>query len=166
MGGRFVSEFGMPSLPSMRTIEYWMDGAPAQEWHAQSALMAQHCRAGSYERRFAIAMNDNFRVTEDLETYAFRTQVMQSESVGFAYQSWRRGWGGRGKQYTSGVLVWQLNDCWPVTSCGAIVDYFVCYLVLSFHFISELTSMQCGPSRFITPSSDTWIHSRLASCAL
>jgi hypothetical protein len=25
---------------------------------------------------------------------------------------------------TSGVIVWQLNDCWPVTS-WAIVDYFV-----------------------------------------
>jgi hypothetical protein len=53
----------------MKTIEYWMDGAGAEQRHAQSALMAQHCRAGSFERRFAILMNDNLRVTEDLETY-------------------------------------------------------------------------------------------------
>lgn len=55
-------------MPSMKTIEYWMDGADKSQWYAQSTLMAQHCRAGSFERRFAIAMNENFRLTEDLET--------------------------------------------------------------------------------------------------
>lgn len=154
MGGRFVSEFGMPSLPSMRTIEYWMDGAPAQEWHAQSALMAQHCRAGSFERRFAIAMNENFKVTEDLETYAFRTQVMQSESVGLAYHSWRRGWGGRGKQYTSGVLVWQLNDCWPVTS-WAIVDYFMRPKPVYYTIKRHLDTFAIGLLRTVTKNRPT-----------
>ncbi|KAF9465788.1 glycoside hydrolase superfamily [Collybia nuda] len=124
LGGRFVSEFGMPSMPDMRTITYWMDGADKAEWYAQSTLMAQHTRAGSFERRFAIAMNENFRITSDLETHVFNTQVMQSEAVGYAYQVWRRNWGGPGKEYTSGVLVWQLNDCWPVTS-WALVDYFL-----------------------------------------
>ncbi|KAF5390641.1 hypothetical protein D9757_002653 [Collybiopsis confluens] len=124
LGGRFVSEFGMPSMPCMKTVAYWMQDADAKEWYAQSKLMAQHCRAGSFERRFAIAMNDNFRITEDLETAIYNTQLMQSEAVGFAYQSWRRKWAGKGKQYTGGVLVWQSNDCWPVTS-WAIADYFL-----------------------------------------
>lgn len=31
--------------------------------------MAQHTRAGSFERRFAILMNENFRMTSDLETF-------------------------------------------------------------------------------------------------
>ncbi|KIK67972.1 glycoside hydrolase family 2 protein [Collybiopsis luxurians FD-317 M1] len=127
LGGRFVSEFGMPSMPCMKTIAYWMQDADAKEWHAQSKLMAQHSRAGAFERRFAIAMNDNFRITEDLETRVLMLRhhfLMQSEAVGFAYQSWRRKWGGKGKQYTGGILVWQLNDCWPVTS-WAIADYFL-----------------------------------------
>jgi beta-mannosidase len=96
-----------------------MDGAGAEQRHAQSALMAQHCRAGSFERRFAILMNDNLRVTEDLETYVlflfssryscftdmtglryvYNTRLMASEGVGYAYQVWRRNWGGPGKQY-------------------------------------------------------------------
>lgn len=58
----------MPAMPDMRTIEYWIDGDEHQEW-AQSMLMAHHCRAGAHERRFAIAMNENFRLTADLETY-------------------------------------------------------------------------------------------------
>lgn len=45
-----------------------MDGADKKEWYHQSPLIAQHCRAGMFERRFSIPMNENFRVTEDLET--------------------------------------------------------------------------------------------------
>ncbi|KAF8651012.1 hypothetical protein AX16_004970 [Volvariella volvacea WC 439] len=124
MGGRFVSEFGIPAMPSMRTIEYWMDGAPRSEWYAQSRLMAQHNRAGSFERRFGILMNENFKLTSDLEAHVFTTQIMQADALGFAYQIWRRRWKGPTKQYLGGVLVWQVNDCWPVTS-WAIVDYFL-----------------------------------------
>jgi len=62
------SEFGIPSMPSMRTIEYWMQGADKTQWYAQSQLMAQHTKAGAFERRFAIVMNENFRLTTDLET--------------------------------------------------------------------------------------------------
>jgi beta-mannosidase len=39
----------------------------------------------------------------------------------FGYRGWRRQWGQ--KRHCGGALVWQLNDCWPVTS-WSIVDYF------------------------------------------
>ncbi|KAF9076833.1 glycoside hydrolase [Rhodocollybia butyracea] len=149
LGGRFVSEFGMPAMPCMKTIKYWMEDAKAKEWHAQSKLMAQHCRAGSFERRFAIAMNDNFKLTEDLETAVFNTQLMQSEAVGFAYQSWRRKWGEKGKQYTGGVLVWQANDCWPCTS-WAIADYFLRPKPIYFTIARHLATFAVGITRTVT----------------
>jgi beta-mannosidase len=40
----------------------------------------------------------------------------------FAYRGWRRQWGQ--ERRCGGALVWQLNDCWPVTS-WAIIDYFL-----------------------------------------
>jgi beta-mannosidase len=104
--------------------------------------MQQHNKAGSHERRFAIAMNENFRYTGDLESYVlflllysfcvttangryvYLTQLMQSGAVGSAYSTWRRNWKGPHKEYSAGAIVWQLNDTWPVTS-WAIVDYFV-----------------------------------------
>ncbi|KAJ7688293.1 glycoside hydrolase superfamily [Mycena rosella] len=136
LGGRFVSEFGIPSHPEMKTIEYWMDGAGAEARHAQSALMAQHCRAGSFERRFAILMNEGFRVTEDLATW-LRIPV------------WRRKWGGRGKEYTAGVLVWQLNDCWPVTS-WAIADYFLRPKPVYFTIARQLATYSVGVMRTVS----------------
>ncbi|KAF8148252.1 glycoside hydrolase superfamily [Crassisporium funariophilum] len=120
LGGRFVSEFGIPSMPSMSTIDYFMDGSDKSQYYAQSQLMAQHTKAGSFERRFAIVMNENFKLTSDFETHAFNTQLMQSEAVSYAYRVWRREWRGKGKEYTAGVLVWQMNDCWPVLRPKAV----------------------------------------------
>lgn len=40
----------------------------------------------------------------------------------FGYRGWRRQWGQQ--RFCGGALVWQLNDCWPVTS-WSIVDYFL-----------------------------------------
>ncbi|KAF5354532.1 hypothetical protein D9758_011241 [Tetrapyrgos nigripes] len=151
LGGRFVSEFGMPSMPCLKTIEAWMgkprpkifeNKGPGSDWHAQSKIMAQHCRAGLFERRFAIAMNDNFRVTEDLEVAVFNTQMMQAESMAYAYSSWRRKWG------TAGVLVWQSNDCWPVTS-WAIADYFLRPKPAFFTIARQLAPIALGVTRTV-----------------
>ena len=54
-------------MPDMRTIEYWLDGDD-KERYAQSKLMAQHNKAGSHERRFAVLMNEMFRLTGDFAT--------------------------------------------------------------------------------------------------
>lgn len=65
--GLLDSEFGIPSFPDIKTVDYWLDGNTNDRW-AQSKSIAQHDRAGSHERRFAIVMNENFRLTSDLET--------------------------------------------------------------------------------------------------
>jgi beta-mannosidase len=54
-------------MPDMRTIDYWMEGNDKDRF-VQSKTMQQHTKAGSYERRFALLMNDNFRLTSDFET--------------------------------------------------------------------------------------------------
>ncbi|KAA1472333.1 glycoside hydrolase [Dentipellis sp. KUC8613] len=162
MGGRFVSEFGIPSFPSLPLIKYWAgeegkegrEGkGEGEELHAQAPVMAQHCRAGMHERRFAILMNENFRVSEDLETYAFRTQVLQSEAVGFAYRVWRREWRGPGREFCGGVLVWQLNDCWPVTS-WAIADYYLRPKPVFYTIARELAPIAVGILRTVTKNRE------------
>ncbi len=61
------SEFGITAFPDVKTVDYWLDGNAKDRW-AQSKSMAQHDRAGAHERRFAIVMNENFRLTSHLET--------------------------------------------------------------------------------------------------
>ncbi|KZT69494.1 glycoside hydrolase family 2 protein [Daedalea quercina L-15889] len=146
-GGRFVSEFGIPSFPDIRTIDHWLAGDTKERW-AQSKLMAQHNRAGNHERRFAVLMNENFRITSDFDTHVYNTQLMQSEAVSFAYRIWRRAWKGRGKEYTAGALVWQLNDCWPVTS-WAIADFFLRAKPVYYTIKRELAPLTVGILRTV-----------------
>ncbi|KAG8767471.1 hypothetical protein FRC12_006222 [Ceratobasidium sp. 428] len=154
MGGRFVSEFGIPCLPNIRTIDYWLKDTDPSQRRVQSKAMQQHNKAGAHERRLAICMNENFHITSDLETYVYLTQLMQSEAVSSAYRTWRREWKGEGKQYCAGVIVWQLNDCWPVSS-WAIVDYFLRPKPAYYTIARELLPCTVGIKRTVEKNRET-----------
>lgn len=126
LGGRFVSEFGMEAFPDIRTIEgYLLEGKDDTDRYAQSSTVDFHNKAEGHERRIALYLVENFQYAPfPLEQYIYSTQLMQSECLSSAYRLWRRDWKGPGREYTAGALVWQINDCWPVTS-WAIVDYYL-----------------------------------------
>ncbi|WP_235932493.1 beta-mannosidase [Dictyobacter arantiisoli] len=121
LAGRFVSEFGMEAFPVMETIKEF---APESEWYPQSRTLDFHNKDAGGPRRLAPYIVDNVRVAADLPGYIYNTQFIQSEALGSAIRGWRRRWQGPGREYTAGALVWQLNDCWPVTS-WAVVDYYL-----------------------------------------
>lgn len=104
VAGRFVSEFGMLSCPHMETIKASFSG-DSTDLHPQSEEFEFHCKASSYEKRMFTCMGENFRLSFDLETYVYLTQLLQSESMGFAFRGWRRKFEGR---ECGGALVWQV----------------------------------------------------------
>ncbi|KAL5343200.1 glycoside hydrolase superfamily [Aspergillus crustosus] len=122
MGGRFVSEFGMEAYPHMHTIDAFIDN-PEEKYH-QSLTMDFRNKARDHERRLGSYILQNFKVKEDFKSYLHLSQIAQSESMTYAYRSWRRDWGRKQDRRCGGVLVWQLNDCWPTIS-WAVVDYFL-----------------------------------------
>jgi beta-mannosidase len=117
-GGRFISEFGMAAAPSMRTLRKWL---PPEDLSPSSKGFEFHIKADDGARRLTAYLTDLVPMPADLETYVYGTQLNQSEALGFAYRIWRRQFGARGHQAVGGALVWQINDCWPVTS-WAIID--------------------------------------------
>lgn len=117
--GRFVSEFGMESCPSLALIESF---TPPVERYPQSRTLDHHNKATDGPRHLAVYLNDTLRVPDTLEDYVYGTQFVQAEAMAAAYRGWRRRWSGPERYAVGGALVWQLNDCWPVTS-WAIVDY-------------------------------------------
>ncbi len=119
--GRFVSEFGMQAFPVMETIK---DFAAPSEFYPQSRTLDFHNKDAGGPRRLAPYIIENVRIVADLAGYSYLTQFIQSEALAAAFRGWRRRWQGPGREYTAGALVWQLNDCWPVTS-WAIVDYYL-----------------------------------------
>lgn len=122
--GRFVSEFGMEAFPSIKTIDGFLPrGKEDPDRYAQSSTMDFHNKADGHERRLALYLVENMRYGPDpLEQFVYSTQLMQGECLASAYRLWKRQWKGPGREYCAGALVWQINDCWPVTS-WAICDY-------------------------------------------
>lgn len=121
MGGRFVSEFGMEAYPHLETLEKCISSA--EDRYPGSMAMDFRNKAIGHERRLVSYVAENFRIRYDLKGFTHLTQVMQSDAMSWAYRSWRRDWGTDGDRKCGGVLVWQLNDCWPTMS-WAVVDYY------------------------------------------
>ncbi|ESK97613.1 glycoside hydrolase family 2 protein [Moniliophthora roreri MCA 2997] len=145
LAGRFVSEFGMEAYPNIRTVDYWL-GGNKDERFPQSRTNNNHNKADGFERRLELYLVENFKHAFDMESYVYYTQVMQAETLASAYRLWRRNWCGKGKEYTAGALVWQINDCWPVTS-WAIVDYFLRPKPAYFAIARELRPYTVGMTR-------------------
>ncbi|KAF8974313.1 beta-mannosidase [Flammula alnicola] len=143
LSGRFVSEFGMQGYPDIRTVDYWLGGNNAERF-PQSRLPGD-----GFERRWRCVeslLDGEFKHAFDMESYVYYTQIMQAETLASAYRLWRRNWRGKGREYTAGALVWQINDCWPVTS-WAIVDYFLRPKPAYFSVRRELRSFTVGMTR-------------------
>ncbi|TEA16801.1 Beta-mannosidase B [Colletotrichum sidae] len=120
--GRFISEFGQEGYPHLSTTRAMITSASQRR--PGSMTMDFRNKAYGHERRMMTYIVENFSVKYDIEWFTYLTQLMQSETMAHAYKSWRRDWGRGGRRACGGVLVWQLNDCWPTVS-WAVVDYWL-----------------------------------------
>ncbi|SPJ78226.1 related to beta-mannosidase [Fusarium torulosum] len=118
IGGRFNSEFGMAAFPVLQTIKRFVTNE--KDLYPQSRVLDFHNKADGHERRIGAYVLENFHNSSNLATWAYLTQLAQSEALTYAYRGWRCQWGENRR--CGGALVWQLNDCWPATS-WSIVDY-------------------------------------------
>ncbi|KAK6460556.1 family 2 glycoside hydrolase [Scheffersomyces coipomensis] len=119
LSGRFVSEFGMLALPNFKTLDKAL--SDKSQLFPQSYLMDHHNKSAGFERRLALYVMENFAlpVNFNLKNWIYITQLMQSDCLTLAYRYWRRQW----QDFKcGGAIVWQLNDCWPVTS-WSIIDF-------------------------------------------
>ncbi|KIK97998.1 glycoside hydrolase family 2 protein [Paxillus rubicundulus Ve08.2h10] len=145
LAGRFVSEFGMEGYPNIRTVDHWLCGDQSERY-PQSRVNHNHNKADGFERRLELYLVENFKHAFDMESYIYYTQVMQAETLAAAFRLWRRNWRGKGREYTAGALVWQINDCWPTTS-WAIIDYFLRPKPAYFAIARELRPFTVGMTR-------------------
>ncbi|KAK5071258.1 hypothetical protein LTR64_007762 [Lithohypha guttulata] len=120
LGGRFNSEFGMEAFPHIATIKSFVE--KEEDLYPQSHVIDFHNKADGAERRIATYLVENVRTATSLEAYIHLTQLIQCEALMFGYRGWRKQWGD--DRLCGGALVWQLNDCWPVTS-WSICDYYL-----------------------------------------
>ena len=117
--GRFVSEYGMQAMPNWNTIKTYTDST---DRYLYSPVIQAHQKATDgfkklnyYLTRYFI---DSTRLSQlSLEDYTYLTQCLQ-------YYILRNSIATQRSKFPTnmGTLLWQLNDCWPVTS-WSITDY-------------------------------------------
>ena len=113
--GRFVSEYGMESMPEMSTVEKY---ALPEDYDTTSATMRTHQKHPKGYPLLQSYINQYMPQPKNFPDYVYATQCMQHYVFNTAIQIHRS------KMPTNmGTLFWQLNDCWPVAS-WATVDYY------------------------------------------
>lgn len=114
---RFVAEFGWQAPPAYATLRRAL---PDEELAPDSPGMLHHQKADDgngklrrgLERYFALPEKDS---EQDFDRWHYLTQVNQARAVAAGIEHWRSNW-----PVCAGTVLWQLNDCWPVTSWAAI----------------------------------------------
>ncbi|WP_405373067.1 MULTISPECIES: glycosyl hydrolase 2 galactose-binding domain-containing protein [unclassified Microbacterium] len=109
---RFVAEFGWQAPPTWTTLRDALDDDPLTP---ESPGMIVHQKAMEGNVKLSNGLLPHFRQPEDMETWHWAMQLNQALAVGAALDHFRS-WA----PHTMGAIVWQLNDCWPVTSWAAI----------------------------------------------
>ena len=161
VGARFVSEFGMQSHPSMAVLEAAIApeerflGSRTLQWHnkAHSAVIGP-----DGHRRLAVYAADTLRAPATLEGAVYATQFVQAEAMRHAFEAFRRRWQTPGARSCGGALVWQLNDCWPVTS-WALIDSSARAKPAWYSVRRALAPLACALRRGATGGLHGWVVS-------
>ncbi|MFE0448977.1 glycoside hydrolase family 2 protein [Streptomyces fungicidicus] len=110
---RFVAEFGWQAPPAHATLRRAL---PGEDPAPYSPGMLHHQKAEDGNGKLERGLARHFAVPEgDFDRWHYLTQVNQARAVAAGVEHWRSHW-----PVCAGTVVWQLNDCWPVTSWAAI----------------------------------------------
>jgi beta-mannosidase len=111
---RFMSEFGMQGMPDLSTLKKVI---PDYVMNFQSPEFRNHQKHPTGFQTLDHYLKEYFVVPGSMDDYAYITQVLQAYSLTTAIEAQRRA-----MPHCMGSLIWQLNDCWPVTS-WSLIDY-------------------------------------------
>ena len=112
---RYASEFGFQSFPCMETIRSF---ASEEDMNPYSYVMEKHQRNASANGRIAEYLSQMYLYPRTFDGFVYASQLLAAQGIQYGVEHWRRN---RGR--CMGAIVWQLNDCWPVTSWASL-DYF------------------------------------------
>jgi beta-mannosidase len=150
---RYMSEFGLQSFPSMKTIETF---TLPDDRNIFSPVMESHQKCNSGNLNILHYISENYKYPKDFDSLMFASQLIQAEGLRYGVEHWRRN---RGR--CMGAIYWQLNDCWPVASWASI-DYFGRWKALHYaakKFFAPVLASACedGTSVSLHVSNETFI---------
>lgn len=117
--GRFISEYGMQAMPNYNTVKTYV---PANDLNYSSKAVQAHQKTSDGFNKLNFYLDKYFLDSAklkalSLEEYTYLTQCLQYYILRNSIAVHRSK-----EPQNMGTLLWQLNDCWPVTS-WSITDY-------------------------------------------
>ncbi|MDM8085044.1 glycoside hydrolase family 2 protein [Cellulomonas cellasea] len=112
---RFCSEFGFQGPPAWATLERAVrnpDGSPLAK---TDPVFLLHQKADDGNGKLDRGLAPHLGVPAEFADWHWATQLNQARAVTHAIDHYRAWW-----PRTTGAIVWQINDCWPVTSWAAV----------------------------------------------
>ena len=109
---RFVSEFGFQGPPAWSTLTSAVHDDPLTP---DSPGMRAHQKADDGNAKLARGLVGHLPEPVTIEDWHWATSLNQARAVALGIEHFRSL-----APLCSGSIVWQLNDCWPVTSWSAV----------------------------------------------
>ncbi|MFD6950914.1 beta-mannosidase [Nocardiopsis sp. TSRI0078] len=109
---RFCSEFGFQGPPTWATLTDWVHDEPLTPT-GEAFLLHQKAEDGN--GKLDRGLSAHLPTPRTFEDWHWATQLNQARAIAFGVEHFRSWW-----PRTAGSLVWQINDCWPVTSWAAV----------------------------------------------
>jgi len=109
---RFCSEFGFQGPATWATMQR---NLPPEGFDKTSEVWLAHQKADRGNDKLLAGYVPHLPDSDDFETWHWITSLNQARAIEFGISHYRSWW-----PHTAGAIVWQLNDCWPVTSWAAI----------------------------------------------
>jgi beta-mannosidase len=109
---RFVAEFGYQAPPTWATVRRMVTDEPLE---AETPNMLWHQKAHDGQLKLQRGLDAHLPPVRDFDDWLYFTQVNQARALRLGVEHFRSLF-----PYCMGTVVWQLNDCWPVTSWAAV----------------------------------------------
>ncbi|MEV4466923.1 glycoside hydrolase family 2 protein [Micromonospora echinofusca] len=109
---RFVAEFGYQAPPAYATLRRALSDEPLAP---DSPGMAHHQKAIDGDAKLRRGLDAHLPAPADFDDWHWLTQLNQARAIQLAVEHFRSH-----RDVCAGTIVWQLNDCWPVTSWSAV----------------------------------------------
>ncbi|MEU1683882.1 glycoside hydrolase family 2 protein [Micromonospora sp. NPDC005707] len=109
---RFVAEFGYQAPPAYATLRRALSDEPLAH---DSPGMAHHQKAADGDRKLRRGLDAHLPAPADFDDWHYLTQLNQARAIQLGVEHFRSH-----RPVCMGTIVWQLNDCWPVTSWAAV----------------------------------------------
>lgn len=121
---RFMTEMGFQSYPSMKTVYAFTEPKDRLPY---TPVMYAHQKCANGNETIELYMARDYCVPKDFSDYVYLSQLQAGEIMRYSVEHFRRDNG-----YCRGVILWQLNDCWPVVSWSGI-DYYGRWKALQYY---------------------------------